>query len=217
MGIELHDLSPTARRTRCGQLIRDEELKPYSVGVDVDTSFIAAADLVSVVAAVTPTASGVRKEHTIANQPDIARDLRVRLVDGSSNNTRTTVLLSGTDVHGDPIAETVVFVNGGSATKTTNQCFATVTAVTSYYDSATTTGVTIGVGYGPGIALPVDILTHEDVKKIIVDTAGTPASETVSSSVINAQYAKLTSGTAPDGSTVKYFVTVCSTKGRTRF
>jgi hypothetical protein len=105
------------------------------------------ADLVSVVAAVTPTNVAL----TLAAQPPQARKLQVRVVIGTSPTTAITagnLALVGVDQDGNAVSENISLIGTASATTVTANCYATLTSATvsSYAASGSGTGNTIGIG-----------------------------------------------------------------------
>jgi hypothetical protein len=116
-----------------------------------------AADLVSIVTAVTPSNGAL----TIAAQPPHARKFQVRLVlgtPGTTNITAGTLTLVGFDQDGNAITEVVQMNQFGavSGTYTTLNCYASLTSATvaGYTASGSGTGNTVGIGLATAFGLP---------------------------------------------------------------
>jgi hypothetical protein len=137
----------------------------------------AAADLVSIVAAASPT-SGTAM--TIAAQPGAACKLQVRGV-YSGAVAGLVVNLVGTDGRGNAITETVNVAAASSTTFTTANAYSHVTSVTPV--GTVTNVTTIGVGVSGALALPlpptfVDLVVFKE-NVYTAGTAAAPADETV--------------------------------------
>ena len=107
----------------------------------------AAADLVSVVAAVLPSNVALT---LIANSIDYARKLQVRIVTGSTAGTLTLV---GVGVNGEAVTQAIdISTSGGTRTVVTTKAYRTLTSATISGGSGF--AGTVGIGLGLGIALP---------------------------------------------------------------
>ena len=105
------------------------------------------ADLVSVVAAVTPSNVAL----TIAAQPPHARKLQIRIVIGTTTTTAITsgnLALVGIDQDGNAISENISLIENTSATKKSAHAYATLTSATvsAYAANGSGTGNTVGLG-----------------------------------------------------------------------
>ncbi len=112
------------------------------------------ADLVSIVAAVTPTNVAL----TIAAQPPQARKLQYRIVIGT---TTTTAITAGTlttigfDQDGNAITEVLSLIHTSSATVVSAYAWGNITSTTvaGYVASGSGTGNTIGIGLSNAFGL----------------------------------------------------------------
>jgi hypothetical protein len=132
-----------------------------------------AAELVSIVNAVTPTNVAL----TLAAQPDYPRKLQVRVVIGTTTTTAITagnLAIIGTNAQGVTITENVSMIYATSTTVTTTNAFAHVTSATvsAYAASGSGTGNTIGIGVATALGLPLPSnYTAMSVYKTNVDAA----------------------------------------------
>lgn len=114
-----------------------------------------AADLVSVVNAVTPSNVAL----TIAAQPSTARKLQVRIVIGTpatTDITAGTLTLVGFDQDGNALTQVIDLARAASATIKTTYAFAKLTSATvaGYAANGSGTGNTIGIGLSNDFGLP---------------------------------------------------------------
>ena len=91
--------------------------------------------------------------YTIANQPDMARNVSVTHTAVSTVDTLGTVVFVGTDYNGAALTETLTPSNGTVVYGT--KAFKTITSITGAGWVAGSTADTITVGYGSLIGLPV--------------------------------------------------------------
>jgi hypothetical protein len=116
----------------------------------VDRVFISSplpADLVSIVAAVTPSNVAL----TIAAQPPHPRKLQIRIVIGTTTTTAITagnLALVGTDQDGNAVTENISLIENASATVKSANAYASLTSATvsGYVASGSGTGNTVGIG-----------------------------------------------------------------------
>ena len=120
-------------------------------------TFLAAlpADLVSVVAAVTPSNVAL----TIAAQPPHARKFQIRIVIGTTTTTAITagtLTLVGVDQDGNAITEVISLIKSASATVKSTYAYATLTSATvaAYAAAGSGTGNTIGLGVSNDFGVP---------------------------------------------------------------
>lgn len=111
---------------------------------------VAAADLVSVVAALDPIANGTL---TIAAQPKHPCKLQVRIVDANSSVSAGTVVLVGVGVNGQAVTQTISLA-GGTRTVVTDDVYATLTSATVASVAGAAAGDTIGIGVSTALGLP---------------------------------------------------------------
>lgn len=116
------------------------------------------ADLISTVAAVTPTNVAL----TIAAQPPQARKLQVRIVIGTSPTTAITagtVTLVGTDQDGNAVSEVLSMVTTTSVTLKSANAYAHLASATvaGYTASGSGTGNTIGIGPSNDFGVPTGV------------------------------------------------------------
>ncbi len=105
------------------------------------------ADLISIVAAVTPTNVAL----TIAAQPPQARKFQVRVVIGTSPTTAITagnLAIIGVDQDGNAVSENISLITTASVTLKSVHAYASVTSATvsAYAASGSGTGNTVGLG-----------------------------------------------------------------------
>lgn len=91
--------------------------------------------------------------YTIANQPDMARNVSVTHTAVSTVDTLGTVIFVGTDYNGAALTETLTPSNGTVVNGT--KAFKTITSITGAGWVAGSTADTITAGYGSLIGLPV--------------------------------------------------------------
>ena len=113
------------------------------------------ADLVSIVAAVTP-ANGAQ---TLAAQPPHARKLQYRIVIGTTTTTAITAgtaTVVGTDQDGNAITEVVSLIQNASATVKSAYAWSKITSITiaAYAANGSGTGNTFGVGLSNDFGVP---------------------------------------------------------------
>jgi hypothetical protein len=107
----------------------------------------AAADLVSVVAAVLPSNVALT---LIANAIDHARKLQVRIVTGSTAGTLTLVGIGG---NGEAVTQAIdISSSGGTRTVVTTKAYRSLTSATISVGSGF--AGTVGIGLGLGLAMP---------------------------------------------------------------
>lgn len=91
--------------------------------------------------------------YTIANQPDVARNVSVTHTAVSTVDTLGTITFVGTDYNGDALTEVITPSNGTVVNGT--KAFKTITSITGAGWVAGSTADTITAGYGSLIGLPV--------------------------------------------------------------
>jgi hypothetical protein len=114
-----------------------------------------AADLVSIVNAVTPSNVAL----TLAAQPVHARKFQVRIVIGTTTTTAITagtLTLVGTDVDGNAVTEIISLIQNASATVKSANAYASLTSATvaAYAANGSGTGNTVGIGVSNDFAVP---------------------------------------------------------------
>lgn len=159
------------------------------------------ADLVSIVAAATPT-SGTPM--TIAAQPAYPCKLQVRGV-YSGAVTGLSVTIVGVDGRNNSVTETVNVAASTSTTFPTVNAYAHVTSVTP--NGTVTNVTTLGVGQGTALALPlpptfVDFTVYKEMVAT-AGTAATPADETVGT--VDTVAGTIAPTTAANGTKCFYF------------
>lgn len=110
----------------------------------------AAADLVSVVAAILPANGALT---LVANSIDYPRKLQVRIVDADTSILTGTVALVGTGSSGEAVSESITMV-GGTATTVTKWAYAALTSATVVAVTGQGAGDTVGIGLGAPLGLP---------------------------------------------------------------
>jgi hypothetical protein len=113
------------------------------------------ADLISIVAAVTPSNAAL----TLAAQPPQPRKLQIRIVIGTTTTTAITagtLTLVGTDVDGNAITEVISLIENASATVKSANSYSSLTSATvaGYVASGSGTGNTVGIGLSNDFGLP---------------------------------------------------------------
>ena len=123
--------------------------------------------------------------YTIANQPDVARNVSITHTAVSTVDTLGTVIFVGTDYNGAALTETLTPVNGTLVSGV--KAFKTVTSITGAGWAAMSTADTITAGYGGLIGLPVNLTAStgtvlgnlDTTVSIMNTTGGTLATSTV--------------------------------------
>jgi len=165
------------------------------------------ADLISVVAAVTPTDVAL----TIAAQPAQARKLQIDIVIGTSPDTEITagdVTLVGFDQDGNAIEEVISLITDDSVTLVSDNAFASLTSATvaDYAAEGSGTGNTISIGVSDDFGLPTGVgtvsnLTITKLSTVTTDfTAETVAvaDDDASAATVDATARTVEPDTAPD-------------------
>jgi hypothetical protein len=144
------------------------------------------ADLIYVKAAATPANGAI----TIANQPDQARKLAVRIVIGTPTTTAITagtLTLVGTDQDGNAITEVISLIATSSKTVNTANAYASLTSgtVAGYAAAGSGTGNTLGLGQAADLGCPtapgaVDFVLLKATKIVSTFTGSGTAVTTVS-------------------------------------
>ena len=160
-----------------------------------------ASELVSIVAAVTPSNVAL----TLAAQPDYPRKLNVRIVIGTTTTTAITagsLVIIGVNQLGQTVTETISLITTSSKTVITANAYATVTSATvsAYAASGSGTGNTIGIGVSTalGLTLPVgfnnlvvfkaDVDAANETVGTVDTTAGTIIPNTAANATHNYDY-----------------------------
>lgn len=164
------------------------------------------ADLVSVVAAVTPSNVAL----TLAAQPAHARKLQVRVVIGTTTTTQITagaLTLVGKNQDGDDITEVIALARAATATVKTANAFASVTSATvaGYTADGSGTGNTVGIGLSNDFGLPsfagggavnFALLKATKITKVL-GTSNTAADDAAASATVDAVARTVAPTTAP--------------------
>ena len=124
----------------------------------VDRVFICSplpADLISIVAAVTPSDVAL----TIAAQPPHARKLQIRIVIGTTTTTAITagtLTLVGVDQDNNAVTEVISLIENASATVKSAHAYAGLTSATvaNYAANGSGTGNTVGIGLSNDFGVP---------------------------------------------------------------
>ena len=169
------------------------------------------ADLVSIVAAVTPSNAAL----TIASQPPQARKLQVRVVIGTTNTTAITagtLTLVGFDQDNNAITEVISLIATSSTTIKTANAYANLTSATvaAYAASGSGTGNTVGLGCSNDFGLPcgagkINSLTITKATKVVTTVTGgvtawsRAVSDDVASTVTVDSVARTAAPTTPPG------------------
>lgn len=125
-----------------------------------------AASLTGVVATV-DCANGAQ---IIAAQPDYARHLQLRMVEGGAAITAGTCDLVGRGMDGAALAESLD-ITGGTKTVITANVYARLTSATVVGQVGGGAGTTIGIGLGAALGLPIPAgAASVAVLKTVVDT-----------------------------------------------
>lgn len=169
--------------------------------VNSDTAFFiapAAADLVSIVAAVTPANGAL----TIAAQPDFPRKLQVRLVDdGTHHITAGTLTLVGIDGRGNAITEVISIITAVSVTLKTANAYAHLTSATVAGMLGGQSTDTIGIGVAADLALPIPGNTFADFSVYKENVSATAAAVMADEAVgtVDTVAGTVSPTTAPNG------------------
>lgn len=92
---------------------------------------------------------------TAITNPDMARNVSATVAGTGANITAVQVIVTGTNIYGVPITETLpAFTAATPGTVTGSKAFATVTSIAI---PANGTGVTTAVGFGNKFGLPVKL------------------------------------------------------------
>lgn len=122
---------------------------------------------------------------TIAAQPDVPRNVTVALTDANNSITDGTMTITGTNIHGTVVTETVTFTQA-KAGFTGSRIFAVISSV-EIADTDGTVGAGVDqltVGIGNVIGLPSPISASAAVKHVYL--GGTRvASPTIATGAIN--------------------------------
>ncbi len=97
----------------------------------------------------------VAAAYTIANQPDVPRNVTVTHTAVSTADTLGTVVVVGTDFAGNPLSETLTPANGTVANGA--RAFRSITSITGVGWAAQAGNDTVTFGYGSLIGLPVEL------------------------------------------------------------
>ncbi len=133
--------------------------------------------------------------YTIAAQPDVARNITVTQTAVGSTDVGVPFIVTGTDIKGNPITESITSVAGSTVAGAL--AFKTVTSVVSpawvINATSTSTADTVVVGVGNLIGLPVAIAENTTVALTALGTTaaasnitGSSTSPTVSVSTVDA-------------------------------
>ena len=139
------------------------------------------ADLISVVAAVTPSDVAL----TIAAQPPHARKMQIRIVIGTTTTTAITagnLVLVGQDQDGNAVTETISLIENASTTVKSKWAYSSLTSATvsAYAANGSGTGNTVGIGLSNDFGIPtapnvVDFAPIKATKIITTWVSATPA------------------------------------------
>jgi hypothetical protein len=150
------------------------------------------ADLVSIVAAVTPTDVAL----TIAAQPPHARKLQIRIVIGTTTTTAITagnLALVGVDQDGNAVSENISLIENASATVKSAHAYASLTSATvsAYAANGSGTGNTVGIGVSNDFGVPTGpnaanfaIIKATKITKVL-GTSNTAADDVASTTTID--------------------------------
>jgi hypothetical protein len=120
---------------------------------------VAPGTATAVHAAVADTGSQQVITSAITN-PDVPRAIVATPGGTTANVTAVSVIVTGTDINGNPITETLpAFTAGSSAAVTSTKAFRTVTSITQ---PAIGTSVSVSYGTSPKLGMPV-VLTRDTV------------------------------------------------------
>lgn len=143
-----------------------------------------------------------------ASEGAYARSVTATLTDADSSITAFKVYLTGEDVQGRVIQETLTFAGAGTETVESNYAFRKLTSVT--YDCTGTAGGadTLKVGFGDILGVPADFSALTDILRARVDTT-VYEDITVSAGTWSTTYNtwEPLGGVIPDGAR-KYYVQV---------
>jgi hypothetical protein len=134
----------------------------------------AAASATALLAA---TASSGGLNQAVTSQPDIARNITATTTGTGANVLAVAVVVTGTDLSGATITETLpAFTAGANGTVTGSKAFATVTNVTVPATGAST-NVSVGVGSKLGLhhKLPLNTVSFAFLSNVREATAPTVA------------------------------------------
>ena len=93
--------------------------------------------------------------YTVANQPDVPRNVSVSHTAVSTADTLGTILVTGTDYAGDPLTETLTPSNGTTVNGT--KAFRSITSIVGAGWVIAAGNDTVTLGYGSLIGLPVQL------------------------------------------------------------
>ena len=145
--------------------------------IALDGSALVALDVDGLLAAFVPTASAdtvvtgslLDPHGTGAGELDWARTVTMTLVDADATVTSAKMYLTGTDLGGAVMQETLTLVAAG--TTESNNAFASLTAVTYHVDGVVTAVIdTLSLGWGDKLALPETVGALGNIRTKRVDT-----------------------------------------------
>jgi hypothetical protein len=162
------------------------------------------ADLISIVAAVTPSNVAL----TLAAQPPHARKLQIRIVIGTTTTTAITagsLAIVGFDQDNNPVSETISLIENASATVKSKWAYSQITSATvsGYAANGSGTGNTIGIGLSndfgvstsPGV---VDFALIKAAKTTkVLGTSNVTVDDVASTATVDTVARTIASTTAP--------------------
>jgi len=173
----------------------------------IDRVFISSplpADLISIVAAVTPSNVAL----TIAAQPPHARKLQIRIVIGTTTTTAITagnLALVGVDQDGNAVSENISLIENASATVKSKWAYSALTSATvsGYAANGSGTGNTVGIGLSndfgvqtsPGVVDFTLIKASKTTK--VLGTSNTTVDDVASTATVDTVARTIASTTAP--------------------
>lgn len=98
-----------------------------------------------------------------------ARSVTATLTDADSSITALKVYLTGTDVQGRVIQETLTFAGAGTETVESNYAFRSLSSVI-YHADGTSTPDNLKIGFGDKLGVPLDFTALGDIERARVDT-----------------------------------------------
>jgi len=98
-----------------------------------------------------------------------ARSVTATITDGDSSVTALKVWLTGLDIQGRVIQETLAFAGAGTETVESNYAFHELTSVIYHADGTIAAGDNLKIGFGDTLAVPVDFDPTSDILRARID------------------------------------------------
>lgn len=167
------------------------------VATDLKRPAVASAN--ALLTAATLTTSGVTTQTPTA-QPDVPRNITFTLAGTTANIGAGSAVITGTNVEGATITESVTVTAATGGLLSGNKAFKTVTSI--LYPATTGAGVTASIGYGSKLGIGMRNIASMPVKLLVrsatgVETMEDPAASALSATVVESN--TVTTTTTLDG------------------